>query len=236
MIEIIKDSIDRALVFFMADSVDHVTGKAGLAPAVQISKNGGAFAAPAGAITEIGAGFYKLTPDAADTDTLGILALSATAAGADHAAMAFAIVDNLVTLIHSEAVPGAYANGTAGAAIGRLNNTPPDAPVIIIPAPADDADLCTVFIDAENISNDPVANLTVKFELVSVPAKTERVLSNSVVAMVTDAEGRGVIALQRNDRIAPEGTSYRVTCEKLGWKNEPLTLTTETFNLADLIE
>lgn len=56
--QIKQSTANFALVFFMADSSDHVTGKTGLTPTVTISKNGGAFAAPAGAVSEIANGFY----------------------------------------------------------------------------------------------------------------------------------------------------------------------------------
>lgn len=71
------------ILLFLADSLDGKTGKTGLTPAVQLSKNAGAFAAAAGAVSEIGSGWYALTGDADDRDTLGELAVRATAAGAD---------------------------------------------------------------------------------------------------------------------------------------------------------
>lgn len=64
-------------------SADHVTGGTGLSPAVVISKNGAAFASPIGLVSEIGFGWYKLTPTAADTNTIGALAVHSTAATAD---------------------------------------------------------------------------------------------------------------------------------------------------------
>ena len=39
----------------MVDSTDHVTGETGLTPTVTLSKNGGGYAAAAGAVSEIGA-------------------------------------------------------------------------------------------------------------------------------------------------------------------------------------
>lgn len=71
------------LLFLMIDSGDHITGKTGLAPTVTISKNGGAFATPLGAVTELSSGWYKIAPHANDSNTLGQIAIHATAAGAD---------------------------------------------------------------------------------------------------------------------------------------------------------
>ena len=70
-------------VFLMVDSADHVTGKTGLTPTVTLSKNGAAFAAASGAVTEISSGWYKLAANATDSNTLGLLALHATGTGAD---------------------------------------------------------------------------------------------------------------------------------------------------------
>jgi hypothetical protein len=93
--EIKQSTSARALVFYMVDSTDHVTGKTGLSPTVVISKNGANFASPIGAVQQIGNGFYKVVGHASDSDTLGVLALYATAATADPCAMAYDVVANL---------------------------------------------------------------------------------------------------------------------------------------------
>ena len=109
MMEIKQSTASLALVFFMVDSTDHVTGKTGLTPTVTLSKNGGAFGSPAGAVSEIGSGFYKVAATATDSNTLGILALTATATGADRCAMAYVIVANIaadtITAIAALVVP-----------------------------------------------------------------------------------------------------------------------------------
>lgn len=71
--------------FLMVLSSDHITGATGLSPlpAVQISKAGGAFNAPAGVVTELGFGWYSVAFTSADTNTLGDLAFHASAAGCD---------------------------------------------------------------------------------------------------------------------------------------------------------
>jgi hypothetical protein len=83
--QLILNGDSHPLPFFLAASSDHLTGLAAAAPTVTISKNGAAFAAPAGAVAEIGNGWYKLTPSGADTTTNGMLLLHATAASADPA-------------------------------------------------------------------------------------------------------------------------------------------------------
>lgn len=82
----------KPLLFLMVDSTDHISGKAGLAPTVTLSKNGAAFAAPAGAVTELANGWYAVAANATDNATLGPLLLHATATGADPCDEAFAVV------------------------------------------------------------------------------------------------------------------------------------------------
>ena len=67
----------------MVDEADHITGKTGLTPTVTISKNGGSFASPSGAVTELANGWYLLAGHATDRDTLGDLLIHATGSGAD---------------------------------------------------------------------------------------------------------------------------------------------------------
>lgn len=87
--QLLQSSTQDALVFYMTDSADHLTGKTGLTVTVTLSKNGGSFAAAAGAVTEIGSGWYKVAGNATDTNTLGHLLLHATASGADATDMMF---------------------------------------------------------------------------------------------------------------------------------------------------
>lgn len=70
-------------MFLMIDESDHVTGLTGLSPTVTLSKAGGSFASPAGSVSEVGNGWYKVAGNATDTGTLGPLVLHATATGAD---------------------------------------------------------------------------------------------------------------------------------------------------------
>jgi hypothetical protein len=112
-----KDSAAYPLVFLMIDASDHISGKTGLSPAVTLSKNGATFAAPAGALTEIGNGWYKVAGHVTDTNTLGPLVLHASATGADP-------VDGLYVVVAydpQDAVRGGLtalpnvASGSAGA-------------------------------------------------------------------------------------------------------------------------
>lgn len=87
-----KDQTAVPLLFFMLDSTDHLTGKTGLSPTVTISKAGGSYNAPSGAVAEIANGLYKVAANATDANTMGPLALHATAAGADDCDCIFLVV------------------------------------------------------------------------------------------------------------------------------------------------
>jgi len=78
-----QSSTQLALKFFLTQSADHITGLTGATPTVTIRKEGGAFAAPSGAVTEIANGWYQVAGNATDTNTLGEIVLHATAASAD---------------------------------------------------------------------------------------------------------------------------------------------------------
>lgn len=90
--QIQQNTASSPLVFLLVDSSDHITGSAGKTPTVTLSKAGGAFAAPAGAVTEIANGWYKVAGNATDSNTLGALILHAAASGADPTDMLFEVV------------------------------------------------------------------------------------------------------------------------------------------------
>lgn len=78
-----KANITRPLYFLLVLSSDHVTGATGKTPTVTLLKSGGSFAVPAGAVTEVANGLYKVAANATDADTIGPLFLHATASGCD---------------------------------------------------------------------------------------------------------------------------------------------------------
>lgn len=81
--QLLKQSTAYNIPFFMIDATDSITGKTGLSPTVTLSKNGAAFGAAGGSVTEIGNGWYYLAANTTDTGTLASLLLHATATGAD---------------------------------------------------------------------------------------------------------------------------------------------------------
>lgn len=129
----------QPLLFLMLDSGDHVTGKTGLSPTVTISKNGGSFASPAGAVTEIANGWYAVAGNATDSATLGPLLLHATGAGADPCDDRFDVVafdpqsatslglSNLDAAITSRLASGSYTapdNSSITAIKAKTDNLP----------------------------------------------------------------------------------------------------------------
>ena len=78
-----QNSTAYSVTFFLVAAADHIAGLAGASPVVTISKSGAAFAAAAGAVTEVGSGWYAWAGHASDRSALGELAVHITASGAD---------------------------------------------------------------------------------------------------------------------------------------------------------
>lgn len=120
MLQIKQSTAVVHIPFLMVDSTDHVTGKTGLTVTVTLSKNAAAFGAASGAVTEISGGWYKLAANATDSNTLGALALHATATGADPTDF---ICANIVAYDPQDAVRAGLtampnvASGSAGAIV-----------------------------------------------------------------------------------------------------------------------
>lgn len=89
--QIKQSSTAYPLTFTMLDATTGAA-KTGLSPTVTISKAGGSFASPSGAVTEIANGVYKVAGNATDTNTLGPLELYATGTGAVDAHRMFWVV------------------------------------------------------------------------------------------------------------------------------------------------
>lgn len=124
-----QSSTAQPLVFLMIDSTGHINGKTGLTPTVTLSKSGGAFGSPSGAVSEIANGWYKVAGNATDTDTLGPLILHATGTGADPTDVEFEVVafdPQVATNLGLSALPTANPGAAGGLFIAGTN-----APVTI---------------------------------------------------------------------------------------------------------
>jgi hypothetical protein len=117
--EVTNNSSAFPLIFLLIQSSDHINGLTGASPTVTISKNGGAFASPSGAVTQIGNGWYKVAGNATDTNTLGPIALHATATGSDPCDMMYPCVANNpqdAVRYGLSALPNANAQASGGLA------------------------------------------------------------------------------------------------------------------------
>lgn len=84
--------INKPIMVLLVLSDDHITGATGKTLTITRSKNGAAFGAFAGSVTERGDGWYALTPAAGDVDMLGELALHITASDTDPADAKYTVV------------------------------------------------------------------------------------------------------------------------------------------------
>jgi len=79
-----QNSTTYPIQFFLSDNFDRVTGATGVIPYINLSKNGGSFSSAAGAISEIGRGWYSFTANATDRDTLGELVINVSGLNVDN--------------------------------------------------------------------------------------------------------------------------------------------------------
>ncbi len=120
-----QSSTAQPLVFLMVADDDHLTGKTGLSPTVTLSKAGGSFASPSGAVSEIGNGWYKVAGNATDSNTLGPLVLHASASGADDSDDRFDVVafdPQVATNLGLSALPTANPGANGGVPTVDGNN------------------------------------------------------------------------------------------------------------------
>lgn len=91
----LNQSTSRNVMVFMTDTNDGKTGLTGLTLTCTLSKDGAAFASISPTVTERGNGWYNVALTSSHTDTIGDLALRATATGADSAEVLMQVVDPL---------------------------------------------------------------------------------------------------------------------------------------------
>lgn len=122
-----------AIPLYMVLSSDHVSAATGKTVSVTLSKNGGAFAAASGAVTELSSGVYSLAGNATDSNTLGSLTILATATGCDPYLVEYTVVPynpfdavrlGLTALPNAaaEAAGGLYTRGTGAGQINQPAN------------------------------------------------------------------------------------------------------------------
>jgi len=87
-----QSSTTYPLSVLMVSSTDHSTPQTGKTVTCTLSKNGGAFASSAGAVSELASGIYTLAGNATDRNTLGSLIAKFSASGCDDAFVELEIV------------------------------------------------------------------------------------------------------------------------------------------------
>ena len=85
-------SLRQSTAYTKTFLMDDGAGGTGLTVTVNLSKAGAAFGAAAGAVAEIGSGWYSVALTTGDTDTLGDLAFNCTAAGANDTNFALDVI------------------------------------------------------------------------------------------------------------------------------------------------
>jgi hypothetical protein len=116
-------------------SSDHVSAAAGKTLTVTLSKDGAAFGALGGSVTEVSSGWYKVALNTTDANTPGTLVVRATAAACDDAEVVCQVVADLPGATVSSVtgavgsvtgnvggnVVGSVASVTAAVTVGTLN-------------------------------------------------------------------------------------------------------------------
>ena len=100
-----------AWVFKMVDTSDFATPETGKSPAVQVSKDGGAFSASTNSASEIGEGWYKASLTTVETDA-DVVVLKATASGCAQTDEAFYLPTQT-----ADSATGSVADAVLGEAI-----------------------------------------------------------------------------------------------------------------------
>ncbi len=143
----------------------------------------------------------------------------------------------------TKSVLESYDPETAAGLVLKLDVGEAEDPVIVIPSPPVDVTLCRVYGYLETVEGKPAANVTITFELLAPdPTASNKLVSGRKISVTTNVDGRIVnsdgdlwIDLQRNDHITPSGSSYVVTSKDLKMSRTPISLTTDTFDLRDLV-
>lgn len=121
----LQQSTSRVVMLKVFLSSDHVSAATGKTVAITISKNGGAFANPnAGATnaTEVSSGWYKVTLDTTDTNTVGDLVVRGTATACDDSEQICQVQSGIEQTGDSYARLGAPAGASVSADILTIDD------------------------------------------------------------------------------------------------------------------
>jgi hypothetical protein len=137
--DIQQGNLAEPLRFLMISAADHITGVTGLVPGVTLTvtilkSNQASFAAPAGAVTETGNGWYQIQPNALDASTLGVLTLHAVGTNCDPTDDNFDVVNFNPNAFTPTVVtaPTAVAGVSFGQLWRKMRLYVPGAPVFLV--------------------------------------------------------------------------------------------------------
>lgn len=176
----IPQSTSFVAVFKAYLSSDHVTEATGKTIAITISKAGGAFGNPnAGATnaTEISSGWYKVTLDATDTGTLGIIALRGAVATIDDVSDRFFVVS---------ASTGGLTNLDAAITSRMATYTQPTG-FLAASFPSDPADQSLVITATDALAT-LIGDLPTNAELATALGTADDAVLTAIDALPTNAE------------------------------------------------
>lgn len=193
-----KSTTTYPILFLLVSASDHITAVTGVTPTVTISKNGAAFAAPSGAVSEVANGIYMLAGNATDRNTLGTLAVHATATGADAVDMLIEIVDydpfafgaNLDAAVSSRLATASYTapdNAGVAAIKAKTDNLPA--------APASSGDVAAV----------PAAVWTVSTRALTSFGTLVNDIATAVWGFVSRTINGGAVSITVTSPILPSG-------------------------------
>src|ERR1019366_5540576 len=114
---ILKKSTAWNRAFLMVQSSDHLSALTGATVTCNISKNGAAFGAAGGSVTEIANGWYYVALNPTDTGTAGDLAYHCTATSGDATDFADQVCDPAVASLGVNAIQLAGQTITAAAGV-----------------------------------------------------------------------------------------------------------------------
>lgn len=184
MTERIPQSTSKLVVFKAFLSSDHVSEATSKTIAITISKNGGAFGNPnAGATnaTEISSGWYKVSLDTTDTNTIGPLAVRGAVATIDDVGILLEVVkatNGGLTALPDTAVATNASLITAGTGTSQLSVTSGRA-----------------LSDVDTIKTNPVVNAgTVTFPTTATLASTTNITAGTVTTATNVTTVNGLAA------------------------------------------
>ncbi len=199
-------------------------------------------------VTRTALGLYSLSFVAGEANDVITLVITAFVSGKEYREVQGPwMIDAVRVADPLSADPGDYADGTVGALIGKLDVGAPDDPVIVIPDPAQDPQVCRLYGYVRTEEGRPAANVAITAELIPTATAAKipgYLISRKKVTFSTNSEGRVIdafgnlfVELVRTDSIVPNATEwkYQITCSEAKLSAQTV-LEEDRFDIATLID